>query len=217
MAQWHPRELSKRGGGITSLARRRECYRRDLTSSIEALFGFCRRHDIRRLFSRTPVISSRFGTEMRKKLSLASRDPLSSGRSCQRHRIATACGESGESVLWAMESSRILWTTCGEAVERRAMSSIPPHTHLFTDVDRTSDPDFFVRFMDEAQKPAAIQTSKQIMLERMHVAPGEAILEARPIQLPGAAPGVSRQCLVPPEFRSTPNLAGHESFACDGK
>ena len=40
--------------------------------------------------------------------------------------------------------------------------SIPPHTNLFTDVDRTSDPDFFVRFMDEAQKPAAIQTSKQI-------------------------------------------------------
>ena len=50
-----------------------------------------------------------------------------------------------------MESSRILWTTRGEAVEWRAMSSIPPHTHLFTDVNRTSDPDFFVRFMDEAQ------------------------------------------------------------------
>ena len=63
------------------------------------------------------------------------------------------------------------------------MSSIPPHTNLFTEVDRTSDPDFFVRFMDEAQKPAAIQTSKQIMLERMNVAPGEAILEV------GCGPG----------------------------
>jgi hypothetical protein len=40
--------------------------------------------------------------------------------------------------------------------------SVPPHTNLFTEVDRSSDPDFFVRFMDEAQKPAAIQTSKQI-------------------------------------------------------
>jgi hypothetical protein len=26
-----------------------------------------------------------------------------------------------------------------------------PHTHLFTQADRTKDPDFFVRFMDEAQ------------------------------------------------------------------
>src|SRR4030095_1768926 len=61
--------------------------------------------------------------------------------------------------------------------------TIPPHTNLFTEVDRTSDPDFFVRFMDEAQKPAGIQTSKQIMLERMSVAPGEAILEV------GCGPG----------------------------
>ena len=61
--------------------------------------------------------------------------------------------------------------------------SIPPHTKLFTEVDRTSDPDFFVRFMDEAQKPAAIQTSKQLMLEHLNVAPGEAILEV------GCGPG----------------------------
>ena len=46
--------------------------------------------------------------------------------------------------------------------------SIPSHTKLFTEVDRTSDPDFFVRFMDEAQKPAAIQTSKQLMLEHLN-------------------------------------------------
>ena len=48
-----------------------------------------------------------------------------------------------------------------------------PHTGLFTQVDRTKDPDFFVRFMDEAQKPAGIQTSKRLMLERMALAPGQ--------------------------------------------
>ena len=45
--------------------------------------------------------------------------------------------------------------------------STHPHTRLFTQVDRTNDPDFFVRFMDEAQKPAGIQASKGLMLERM--------------------------------------------------
>jgi ubiquinone/menaquinone biosynthesis C-methylase UbiE len=52
-----------------------------------------------------------------------------------------------------------------------------PHTNLFTQVDRTKDPDFFVRFMDEAQKPPAIQASKRVMLERIALAPGEAVLE----------------------------------------
>jgi hypothetical protein len=33
---------------------------------------------------------------------------------------------------------------------------MPPHTNLFAQVDRTEDPDFFVRFMDEAQKPDTI-------------------------------------------------------------
>lgn len=61
--------------------------------------------------------------------------------------------------------------------------SSPPHTTLFTEVDRTSDPDFFVRFMDEAQKPAGIQMSKRLMLEHLNVAPGETILEA------GCGPG----------------------------
>jgi len=65
-----------------------------------------------------------------------------------------------------------------------------PHTNLFTEVDRTSDPDFFVRFMDEAQKPAGIQTSKQLMLERMQVSPGEAILEV------GCGPGTDLFDLV---------------------
>jgi len=60
---------------------------------------------------------------------------------------------------------------------------ILPHTNLFTDIDRSGDPDFFVRFMDEAQKPPAIQLSKRLMLERLKVARGEAILEV------GCGPG----------------------------
>src|SRR4029453_2312434 len=63
------------------------------------------------------------------------------------------------------------------------MMVILPHTNLFTEVDRTGDPDFFVRFMDEAQKPPAIQISKRIMLERLNVTSGEAILEV------GCGPG----------------------------
>ena len=55
--------------------------------------------------------------------------------------------------------------------------STHPHTNLFTQVDRTKDPDFFVRFMDEAQKPPAIQASMRLMLERIALAPGEAVLD----------------------------------------
>jgi hypothetical protein len=40
-------------------------------------------------------------------------------------------------------------------------------------VDRTKDPDFFIRFIDEAQKPAGIQASKQLMLERIAHAKAE--------------------------------------------
>jgi len=58
-----------------------------------------------------------------------------------------------------------------------------PHTGLFRQVDRTKDPDFFVRFMDEAQKPAGIQASKRLMLEGMSLAPGQAVLEV------GCGPG----------------------------
>jgi hypothetical protein len=44
--------------------------------------------------------------------------------------------------------------------------SAHPHTKLFTQVDRAKDPDFFVRFMDEAQRPEGIQVSKRLMPSR---------------------------------------------------
>jgi len=66
---------------------------------------------------------------------------------------------------------------------RRIDMGTHPHTNLFTQVDRTRDPDFFVRFMDEAQKPSAIQASKRLMLERIALAPGEAVLDV------GCGPG----------------------------
>ena len=61
--------------------------------------------------------------------------------------------------------------------------STHPHTNLFTQVDRTKDPDFFIRFMDEAQKPPAIQASKRLMLERIALTPGAAVLDV------GCGPG----------------------------
>ena len=66
---------------------------------------------------------------------------------------------------------------------RRIAMSAHPHTKLFTQVDRAKDPDFFVRFMDEAQKPAGIQASKRLMLKRMALTPGQAVLEV------GCGPG----------------------------
>jgi SAM-dependent methyltransferase len=73
-----------------------------------------------------------------------------------------------------------------------------PHTHLFDQVDRTEDPDFFVRFMDEAQKPPGIQAGKQRMLERAALGPGEAVLDV------GCGPGddlVAMAMLVGPTGR----------------
>jgi ubiquinone/menaquinone biosynthesis C-methylase UbiE len=58
-----------------------------------------------------------------------------------------------------------------------------PHTNLFNHVDRSQDPDFFVRFMDEAQKPAAITTSEQLIVDRTGLKPGDAILDV------GCGPG----------------------------
>ena len=59
-----------------------------------------------------------------------------------------------------------------------------PHTKHFTQVDRTKDPDSFVRFMDETQRPAGIQASKRLMLERMPITPGDAVLELGAAQGP---------------------------------
>ena len=58
-----------------------------------------------------------------------------------------------------------------------------PHTNLFNQVDRSHDPDFFIRFMDEAQKPTAIARSKQVILDRIALTPGDAVLEV------GCGPG----------------------------
>jgi ubiquinone/menaquinone biosynthesis C-methylase UbiE len=69
------------------------------------------------------------------------------------------------------------------AGRRIGVSTQPLTGQFFTQVDHTQDPDFFVRFMDEAQKPAGIQASKRLMLERMALTPGQAVLEV------GCGPG----------------------------
>lgn len=69
------------------------------------------------------------------------------------------------------------------AGSRRIGTTTHPHTHLFTEVDRSGDPDFFVRFMDETQKLDAIQTSRKLMLERIALAPGQSVLDV------GCGPG----------------------------
>ena len=74
-------------------------------------------------------------------------------------------------------------TRMSSSGKRRIDTSTHPHTNLFTQVDRTNDPDFFVRFMDETQKLPAIQESKWLMMERMALAPGEAVLDV------GCGPG----------------------------
>ena len=79
--------------------------------------------------------------------------------------------------------------------------SVPPHTNLFTQVDRTNDPDFFVRFMDEAQKPAGIQASKRRMRDRLALAPGAALLDV------GCGPGTDLFDLVT-EVGSAGRLVG---------
>lgn len=91
--------------------------------------------------------------------------------------------------FWApVQPVDVLWQV--HTGEQEIGMSGSPHTMLFTDVDRSQDPDFFVRFMDEAQKPAGIQASKRLMLERMALKPGAAVLEV------GCGPGTDLLDLV---------------------
>jgi hypothetical protein len=48
---------------------------------------------------------------------------------------------------------------------------------LFTEVDRTGDPDFFIRFLDQVNANPDIQTSKPIILDRLHLRPGFHVLD----------------------------------------
>lgn len=84
--------------------------------------------------------------------------------------------------------------------------SVPPHTNLFMQVDRTNDPDFFVRFMDEAQKPAGIEASKRIMRDRLALAPGAALLDV------GCGPGTDLFDMVA-EVGSAGRLVGLDASA----
>jgi ubiquinone/menaquinone biosynthesis C-methylase UbiE len=59
-----------------------------------------------------------------------------------------------------------------------------PHTTQFSAVDRTNDPGFFVRFMDEGHKLPAIKESKGLLLRRLALAPGESVLDV------GCGPGI---------------------------
>ena len=51
------------------------------------------------------------------------------------------------------------------------------HAKLFSDVDRTNDPSFFIYFMDEADKPKGIAESKAIALARMGLGEGQSVLD----------------------------------------
>jgi len=48
---------------------------------------------------------------------------------------------------------------------------------LFTEVDRTGDPDFFIRFLDQGNAIPDIQKSKPIILEGLNLRPGLHVLD----------------------------------------
>src|SRR5690242_13175724 len=48
---------------------------------------------------------------------------------------------------------------------------------LFTEVDRTGDPDFFIRFLDQRNANPYIQKSKQIILDALHLHDGLSVLD----------------------------------------
>jgi len=48
---------------------------------------------------------------------------------------------------------------------------------LFTDVDRTGDPDFFIRFLDQSNASPDIQKSKPLILDGLHLREGLSALD----------------------------------------
>lgn len=48
---------------------------------------------------------------------------------------------------------------------------------LFTEVDRTGDPDFFIRFLDQGNANPYIQKSKPIILDGLHLREGQSVLD----------------------------------------
>ena len=87
-------------------------------------------------------------------------------------------------VIGVSTSSRDVILRGGDRSRRswRIGLSTHPHTNLFTQVDRTKDPDFFIRFMDEAQKPPA--PGRLVGLDASEVMLAEARRRAREFDVP---------------------------------
>jgi SAM-dependent methyltransferase len=103
-----------------------------------------------------------------------------------RHRLITCPISAQDAEADGLLALLLLFrakTRMSSSAKRRIDMSTNPHTNLFTQIDRTKDPDFFVRFMDETQKLPAIQASKRLMLERMALTPADAVLDV------GCGPG----------------------------
>src|SRR4051794_18822077 len=49
---------------------------------------------------------------------------------------------------------------------------------LFTEVDRTQDPGFFTRFLDEGNNLPDIRASKPVIIEGLHLTGGETVRDA---------------------------------------
>jgi hypothetical protein len=97
--------------------------------------------------------------------------------------------------------------------------SADPHTNLFTQVDHTKDPDFFVRFMDEAQKPAAIQVSKRLMQSRpMRAGSSSQLCSGTPARAMNAptAPAPRRTGTIPRHSGTSRMSAAARTAYCHG-
>jgi ubiquinone/menaquinone biosynthesis C-methylase UbiE len=67
----------------------------------------------------------------------------------------------------------VLWF----ARERGGDDVMSEDVTLFTDVDRTGDPDFFIRFLDQGNTNPYIQKSKLIILDALHLHEGSVVLD----------------------------------------